>query len=1296
MKSIKKILYLIIVTILMSVGTFQNSSVARELRGYLGDYKENGICQNNYNIDFSPHDNDYNYDYRNFSCQQFAITSAIALLPGAITTDIICTNAKNAAKDIKNLSKFKKFRKVLKGTKSTAIGGLGYSLLDPVIFSYIEAGIQGASCPMAIAKIGLPAATGCCISAGATAAMIIGTPYIYLTLPYYAAQDSFDNVRVCGYDWYSYQEGANPYDYPEYGIYPGSYSYKVRECLTNSNCVGLTSGEDDLNKNLSEWDIGNKIFREYVYQGKEFSDDECKDPRVSELKGFYGDNQRYYLKGLERGNYACYRRFGKHLSEKYSTICGINVSEPICKERMEEAYSCCIRKNRRSICLERTDKNVFLESSFISLLKDTPTNVFCYENDEDCYLSGNKTVPYSSSNKVRYNVYAHPSKSNMLCARTNNLCPYNHNVAGGMEEKVDYDCSLEDGMGADCGMVRTVQNVNTLVPTSSYGKAKNYCQLYANCTYVGQEDIPRKPTLVSRVFSSACQNLKGDSLNYAYREREEEIESGVDNIWERFIFSRDSETIRFAGALVDEVRNQGLNIRDNDDLDDIMSIAITVGGTEFASDLSRFISQEVTDEIYVDNRATVDEFLEFRGISTPIVQCIKETLENIFFNLEGYTKCIEGAEMNRYGNCKCLSGREADADGLCVEASGSYDPYIYKKGRESKDESPFSFIQKRVRGFVRLIMVFSLIFVGFKILTGGVDIRKFDLKKISLYLTKFGLIWYFALGLAWQQHFASAVLNASQEVSSMITKAYYPLQGVCPAQTTRDINDNCVCDNDRIWNNSSGICECPEYSVWDSASGSCQPTILNMVWDSTNNRFICNVGMGLSGVNNQCVCIGNAILQGGSCVCPTDASIDQASGNCVCDIVGGYEWSSASGSCVNDGSGSGNVPLLPSNTFINISPNSNIAPDTSDYSIVDLDSPLYDGCFFDPDDYPAGKGYLATFDAFDCKIARYIGYGPEVSVPGILVLIIPGLFTARLGVLFVVLSLSFAILIILITIRVVTTFLLSLFAIILLIYVSPIIIPLALFEKTKNIFTAWLSNLIGFIIQPIMLFAYIAVFLNVTEPILLGSAYFEGDMKGGRRLVCQQRIVSPSATESFFEEEIYDVRAIRNPKVDSLLCLFGDHSGSAFGSMAQSSGATGIGVGVSVIKDAASSGEGFFMRLLTIFKGVLLAYLFYTFIDQIPKISSYISGSTALEPTAPGLKKTMKRTFGMIGLGRKVGRDAVAGQAGRVKRGFVGTAKAGEAARKRFSKTEFSTSLGAGGGKGVEGDKGDKGGGVVV
>ncbi|MFC1659131.1 type IV secretion system protein, partial [Pseudomonadota bacterium] len=367
------------------------------------------------------------------------------------------------------------------------------------------------------------------------------------------------------------------------------------------------------------------------------------------------------------------------------------------------------------------------------------------------------------------------------------------------------------------------------------------------------------------------------------------------------------------------------------------------------------------------------------------------------------------------------------------------------------------------------------------------------------------------------------------------------------------------------------------------------------------------------------------------------------------------------------------IPLPSSQDLIigNMPTNSLRVPDAhvdTDVALIDFNHPMYDGCYFDKNAYPKGSGYLAIWDMFDCKIAKYIGFGPDVTLPSIIVLIMMGLFFGPLGILFCIISLSFAIFTILIAIRVVTIFLVSMFAIVFFIYFSPLIIPLLLFEKTKEIFNGWLSSFISFLVQPVILFMYVAILLNVTEPILLGSAHFEGDVKGGRVLKCDG-----------------------HAQYDSLLCLFGNHSNSPLGEVLEYSGLRGIGITLKIlgepiveaVEDSAECDEGLsgecietalsgiptgakrsFAQILTIFKGLLIIFLFYKILDHIPKLSAMISeavGYQGQRGALKGAKPKFGRSMGTLFIGaravQKAGMGLVTGK------NLRGTAKrAGKAA----------------------------------
>lgn len=157
-----------------------------------------------------------------------------------------------------------------------------------------------------------------------------------------------------------------------------------------------------------------------------------------------------------------------------------------------------------------------------------------------------------------------------------------------------------------------------------------------------------------------------------------------------------------------------------------------------------------------------------------------------------------------------------------------------------------------------------------------------------------------------------------------------------------------------------------------------------------------------------------------------------------------------------------------------------------------------DGCQFDSTSlgtaraYPEGKDYLSLWDTLDCKIARYLGFGPEASAANIASLIVAGLFTGPYGIYFVIGLMFFGFFFLAMTLRALHIFLSSAASIIIMVYISPIIIPMVLFTRTASIFKSWLTQLISFCLQPMILFAYIAVFIAIFDSTMIGSATFSG------------------------------------------------------------------------------------------------------------------------------------------------------------------------------------------------------------
>jgi type IV secretory pathway VirB6-like protein len=267
--------------------------------------------------------------------------------------------------------------------------------------------------------------------------------------------------------------------------------------------------------------------------------------------------------------------------------------------------------------------------------------------------------------------------------------------------------------------------------------------------------------------------------------------------------------------------------------------------------------------------------------------------------------------------------------------------------------------------------------------------------------------------------------------------------------------------------------------------------------------------------------------------------------------------------------------------------------------------------------YPPGKEYLAIWDTLDCKIARAMGFGPEVSVPNLLIMIVAGFFTGGLGILFVVGAFLFAFFLISITVRALHIFLISVTAIVIMIYVSPITITLSMFERTKSIFDGWWKNLLGFILQPMILFAYLGILITLFDKVIIGEdVRFSGDGKSAmKKIICTD---DAQDTSMYCIFRVSDIKTYHGLEV--------------------------IGIGIPMLGSMNAE------KLNSILRAAILMFIFANFMDKITTFAKALVGGAELKSnwnisTAQmaskaysGARNVQKRAMGAI---KKHGSTAV-------------------------------------------------------
>ena len=152
-------------------------------------------------------------------------------------------------------------------------------------------------------------------------------------------------------------------------------------------------------------------------------------------------------------------------------------------------------------------------------------------------------------------------------------------------------------------------------------------------------------------------------------------------------------------------------------------------------------------------------------------------------------------------------------------------------------------------------------------------------------------------------------------------------------------------------------------------------------------------------------------------------------------------------------------------------------------------------------DYPADKEYMRLWDMIDCKISKVLGIGDNVKAPRsphLLLLTIASIFT-NIGIGFVnfILAVIVTVFTIMLIIRIVHVYIMASMGLVLLAFIGPLIIPSVLFNFTKNIFDGWLSQIIAYVVQPVILFAFLGFLFAAMDMAMYEGNHTFVPMEGG-------------------------------------------------------------------------------------------------------------------------------------------------------------------------------------------------------
>lgn len=244
--------------------------------------------------------------------------------------------------------------------------------------------------------------------------------------------------------------------------------------------------------------------------------------------------------------------------------------------------------------------------------------------------------------------------------------------------------------------------------------------------------------------TSVCQYYRDDKRNSGIAEDEECIDSPVRN--------RDCSLKNEAGKCQNycQMLNHCVVIDDGSDYNNI-----TINSPYF--DISCFDFKGAS-RYYGGASGWSADFIpnDIIRLSSPIAQCAKETLRNIFYNIAGHDKCELETNNNRYNNCPG-------------------DLYKWRRGQELSNVtndngeqlyfSFFKFLQDKLYIVIQAFLILYLMFFGIKMLMAD---RSMPKEEIMMTCFKIGIVMFFATGNAWQNFFFDGIYYAGTIIGNII------------------------------------------------------------------------------------------------------------------------------------------------------------------------------------------------------------------------------------------------------------------------------------------------------------------------------------------------------------------------------------------------------------------------------------------------------------------------------------------------------------------------------------------------
>ncbi|CAN2145243.1 type IV secretion system protein [Wolbachia pipientis] len=325
----------------------------------------------------------------------------------------------------------------------------------------------------------------------------------------------------------------------------------------------------------------------------------------------------------------------------------------------------------------------------------------------------------------------------------------------------------------------------------------------------------------------------------------------------------------------------------------------------------------------------------------------------------------------------------------------------------------------------------------------------------------------------------------------------------------------------------------------------------------------------------------------------------------------------------------------------------------------------------------AGKrvsySYLAPWDRLDCRILFYLGapldgIGGKIGTGGVATLAVllgaaPVLLVAGsvIGIIFAggqilvaLVCIFMAVLMMMVILWLCYVFILSLVALSVIIILSPLFIPMVLFQHTKGYFEGWVKELITYSLYPVILFAFLSFMFIACDKIYFKNLNFELDEsykneQPDKSYEKKQAEISYSKKKQWFK--LKDGECDKNET--TLACMMQNYSFKK---------SSILGLFNFTYMEFGSSLIGELLKLC------LVLFLFYHFLNILPGMAAELAGN---HRAALGSGQTPGQIVGKALSAAKAAAGGVAGVAGAAAKKLSG----GDKSKSRGSGSSSSESV---------------------